>query len=90
MCQSNSAKIYSEKILTGVCDAVYFRLCIDLIILINQIQLRDMMAPITRGMPNDRLNERACVVSHDVFGSGQDDHSRQICYTNPLKGMSFH
>ena len=27
--QNNSAKIYSEKILT-VCTAVYFRLCIDL------------------------------------------------------------
>ena len=29
VCQSNSAKIYPEKILT-VCNAVYFRLCIDL------------------------------------------------------------
>ena len=28
MCQSNSAKIYSKKILTGG-NAVYFRLCID-------------------------------------------------------------
>ena len=30
MRQGNSAKIYSEKILMGVCNAVYFRLCIDL------------------------------------------------------------
>ena len=29
VCQNGSAKIYSEKFLT-VCNAVYFRLCIDL------------------------------------------------------------
>ena len=34
------------KILTEVCNAVYFRSCID------QLQARDLMAPITRGMPN--------------------------------------
>ena len=30
VCEKNG-KIYSEKILTGVCNAVYFRFCIDLI-----------------------------------------------------------
>ena len=29
VCQNNSAKIYSEKKLT-VCNAVFFRLCVDL------------------------------------------------------------
>ena len=32
VCQNNSAKIHSEKILT-VCDAVYFRLCINLMLI---------------------------------------------------------
>ena len=39
--------------MTGVCNAVYFRLCIsDAYQLLHLLQPRDMMAPITGGMPN--------------------------------------
>ena len=31
------------------------------------------------------LRERACVVTHEVFVSGQTDPSRRIYYAGPLK-----
>ena len=37
MRQNNSTKIYSEKILTRVCNAVYFRLCIYLMHITPQV-----------------------------------------------------
>ena len=49
--QNNSYKIYSIKI-TVVCNEVYFRLCIDLMHIAPPVTA-DMMAPITRGMPNE-------------------------------------
>ena len=53
MCVKITAKIYYEKS-NGVCNAVYFRLCIDLMHNIPPVQPRDrdMMAPITQGVPN--------------------------------------
>ena len=37
MCQDKFAKISYEYILTGVCNAVYFRLCIDLMHILPQV-----------------------------------------------------
>ena len=52
MCQNNSAKICFEKILTGLCNPAYFRLCIDLMHITPPVTPEGLMAPITRGMPN--------------------------------------
>ena len=52
LCQNNSAKIYSEKTLTGVSNVVYFRLCIILMHITPPVIAMGLMAPITRGMPN--------------------------------------
>ena len=35
------------------------------------------------------LRERACVVTHKVFVSGQNDHSRRIYYAGPLKSKLY-
>ena len=32
-----------------------------------------------------RPSERACSFTLDVFGSGQNDHRKQMCYTNSVR-----
>ena len=82
MCQNNSAKIYSEKILT-VCNAVYFRLCIDLMHITQPVTAEDMMAPITRGMLNETVH---CIVMNQlnmsrVLTKGDLMHLRDALYS---------
>ena len=48
LCVNITAKIYSEKILTGVCNPVYFDL---MHIITPPLTAVDLTAPITRGMP---------------------------------------
>ena len=53
--QNNTAKIYSEKILT-VCYAVYFQLCIDLMHIAPSVTAEGFNVPITRGVANVSCN----------------------------------
>ena len=57
VCQNTSAKINSEKIIT-VCNAVYFRLCIDLMHVLPPVTAEDSMASSTRGLPNGTPSNR--------------------------------
>ena len=38
---------------------------------------------------NSAPTDNACVVGHDVCGSGEKDHNNRICYTHPLKKLSL-
>ena len=52
VCQNKSSKIYLLKKIQTVCNAVYFRLCTNLMYIPHQLQPRDSMAPSIRGLPN--------------------------------------
>ena len=67
MCQNSSAKIYSEEIITGVCNGVYFRLYIDPIYINPPVTSEGFDG---RGMPNAR--------SPSWFLRGDDDGTQQV------------
>ena len=52
LCVKKTAKIYSEKNVTGVCNPVYFRLCIDLMHITPPISAEGFDGSHHRGIPN--------------------------------------
>ena len=88
--QNNFAKIYSELVLTGVCSAVYFRFCIDLMHILKGVEfylLCKVNEILYHYVPTLRYIYN---VFENIIGKGQNAGNHKVVQPSQNKFESFY